>query len=209
MAVHHRLRVPGRPGGVVHQRGIRGFPFTDRQRLRCLSQLLLEGEPPRFPLADAHEIDEAGALLPDLVHLVGLRVPADDRPRAGVLRPVDEVLRTQLVGAGDHDRPDLGPRRHAEIPLRNVLEQKQDRVARLHSKPVKDVPDPGGDPAHLPERVFGGGAFGVLVEEGHLGPVGSVPVDDVTPEIEVFGDVPLEVLPDLLVMVDSVQADTP
>jgi len=77
------------------------------------------------------------------------------------------------------------------------------------AKALKDVPEPVGDPAHFPERVFGGDALGVLIEESHLGPVGTVPVDDVTPEIEGVGDVPLKILPDLLVMSDAVQANTP
>ncbi len=202
VVVHDRLRVPRGAGGVVDQRRVGGLVVHDLELRGGLCRLLVEGDPP-FPLfADADEVHEVGAVPADLVHLGGLGVPADDGAGAGVEGPVDQVLGAKLVGAGDHQGADLVPRDDGEEPFGDVLEEHQDRVALADADPPKHVPDAVGDPAHFPEGISRLVPLGVFIEEGELGPVLRVPVDDVPAEVEVVRHVPLEVFHGLVVISD-------
>src|SRR5262249_18547013 len=65
----------------------------------------------------------------------------DYRPRAGVVRPVDEIFLAQHRGAGNYQGAGLQRAYIGRLPQRNSRQHEQDRVPAPDTDPAQEVRD--------------------------------------------------------------------
>ncbi len=140
LAVHDCLRLAGGAARERDQARVVRAQVGDRRGLGAVQLLIRDVQDTRRerPVAGCRE-------------LLAVALVGDDQRRARDLDPHAQVLRSQLLGARKHDRPDPEAREHRHDPLRPVADQGHDDVAAAHAELGQAAREPRGAGPELTE----------------------------------------------------------
>ncbi len=185
--VRHALRVPGRAGGVVHDRRVVGGERDGLERLGLRGEGRTELEP-AVGRADRGAQPERRRVR----ELAGVRGGGHRRHCTGVRDAIADVLRGQHVDARDRDRAGAQDADHRDLPLGQPRQHHDHPVALAHAVRGEEVREPARSARDVAEREAPLAAAVVGPDERGLAFGRRPVVDDVAREIEPLGHRPAE-----------------